>query len=585
MDNSHMLSIIEQKMCSDDRKVWARDLEREKKPATLEALMNWMNVEMKSRMRATAPIRVGSSGRRHVNHFTSNDGKPVWHKCWLCKTSSHWPDQCPKFTALSIDDRIATAKANHLCFSCLKRAGRGHTVDNCRRKQQCAKLENGMRCPQHHHQLLHKSNTVKISVATSVNTKEAILPVLSANIGSANGLFKCGNVLLDSGAQVSLIRQDTAETLGLKGKDVSITITKVGGEEESMKTKEYKIQLTCIDTGKRFTVKAIGIQSISDEIPTVKTSHLPELLGLPNTRFRRGKGHVDLLIGIDHAHMHAGETRQVDHLLARKSPLGWVVFGGKPEQICDITSILHVKYASPIDLTDFWTTETMGVAVKPCVCDADKLSETEREEAKLIEETCIKVGSQWMIPYPWRKDPTLLPDNKDLAMKRLESTERRLKRNPEQVEAYCKQMEEMESMKFARKLSKEEQNAYQGPVHYIPHHAVLRPDKKSTPVRIVFNSSSVFQGHTLNDYWKKGPDLLNGIFGVVLRFREKKVAVMGDISKMYHRILIPERDQHVHRFLWRNMETDRDPDIYLKTVLTFGDKPAPAMCKVTAEVL
>ena len=109
---------------------------------------------------------------------------------------------------------------------------------------------------------------------------------------------------------------------------------------------------------------------------------------------------------------------------------------------------------------------------------------------------------------------------------------------------------------------------------------MLRPDKKSTPVRIVFNSSSAFQGHTLNDYWKKGPDLLNGIFGVVLQFRERKVAVMGDISKMYHRILIPERDQHVHRFLWRNMETDRDPDIYLKTVLTFGDKPAPAMAQI-----
>jgi hypothetical protein len=38
MDNSHMLSIIEQKMCADDRKVWSRDLEREKKPATLHKL-------------------------------------------------------------------------------------------------------------------------------------------------------------------------------------------------------------------------------------------------------------------------------------------------------------------------------------------------------------------------------------------------------------------------------------------------------------------------------------------------------------------------------------------------------------------
>lgn len=74
----------------------------------------------------------------------------------------------------------------------------------------------------------------------------------------------------------------------------------------------------------------------------------------------------------------------------------------------------------------------------------------------------------------------------------------------------------MENMKFVGKLSKEEQDEHHGPVHHIPHHTVFRPDKKCTPVQIVFNSSSVFQGHS--DYWKKGPDLLHGIFGVVLRF-------------------------------------------------------------------
>ena len=61
MDNSHMLSIIEQKMCPDDRKVWSRDLERERKPATLNALITWMTSEMKSRMRATAPVRFNKS--------------------------------------------------------------------------------------------------------------------------------------------------------------------------------------------------------------------------------------------------------------------------------------------------------------------------------------------------------------------------------------------------------------------------------------------------------------------------------------------------------------------------------------------
>ncbi|XP_068680046.1 uncharacterized protein [Montipora foliosa] len=187
----------------------------------------------------------------------------------------------------------------------------------------------------------------------------------------------------------------------------------------------------------------------------------------------------------------------------------------------------------------------MGVALKPCVCNADKLTQTEREEAKLIEESCFKVENQCMIPYPWKKDPNLLPDNRGLAIKRLESTERRLKRNPEQAEAYCKQMEEMERMNLRESCQRKNKTR-----------------------------------HVLNDYWKKGPDLLNGIFGVVLRFREKEVAVLGDISKMYHRILVRERDQHVHRCLWRNMEPDREPNTYVKSVLTFGDRPAPAMAQI-----
>ena len=41
-----------------------------------------------------------------------------------------------------------------------------------------------------------------------------------------------------------------------------------------------------------------------------------------------------------------------------------------------------------------------------------------------------------------------------------------------------------------------------------------------------------------------------------------------------------ERNQHVHRFLWRNLEDDREPDVYVKTVVTFRDKPAPAMAQL-----
>ena len=67
MDNSHMLSLIEQKMCVDDRKVWSRDLEKTNQPATLLGLITWMAAEMKTRMRATAPTGSSHHTIHHVN--------------------------------------------------------------------------------------------------------------------------------------------------------------------------------------------------------------------------------------------------------------------------------------------------------------------------------------------------------------------------------------------------------------------------------------------------------------------------------------------------------------------------------------
>ncbi len=45
-------------------------------------------------------------------------------------------------------------------------------------------------------------------------------------------MTKKGNALLDSGAQISLIKSSLAKDLKLKGKNVVITITKVGSQEE-----------------------------------------------------------------------------------------------------------------------------------------------------------------------------------------------------------------------------------------------------------------------------------------------------------------------------------------------------------------
>ena len=75
-----------------------------------------------------------------------------------------------------------------------------------------------------------------------------------------------------------------------------------------------------------------------------------------------------------------------------------------------MSRIFHVKYTTPVDLSDFWTTEAMGVAITPCLCATDKISEIEREEAKAIESSFQKAGNQLVVSYPCKRDPALLPD-------------------------------------------------------------------------------------------------------------------------------------------------------------------------------
>ncbi|XP_068757373.1 uncharacterized protein [Montipora capricornis] len=128
------------------------------------------------------------------------------------------------------------------------------------------------------------------------------------------------------------------------------------------------------------------------------------------------------------------------------------------------------------------------------------------------------------------------------------STEKRLAKNKEHADVYQNQIEDMIEREVARKLSLTELKNYKGPIHYISHHEVLKPDSKSTPVRIVFNSSARYMGHMLNDYWTKGPHLLNDLLGVLIRFRKNNIAMIGDIKKMYHTVKIKTIEQHTHSF-------------------------------------
>ena len=241
-----MLALIQQRMCSDDRKLWARHLENDGQDATLAQLITWMTTEMKSRMRATAPLRsVNQPPKLLVSHVgTAETNTSRVYRCWFCQNSNHWIDQCRKFTSLKPEDRIKAVKENHACLSCLKCAGRDHRSVNCSRRRQCPERSNGIQCTFFHHPLLHGAMQLTVATVSALTSNQrALLPIVQVDIVETGSVTQKANALLDSGAQISLIRSSLAEDLKLRGKSVVVTITKVGGEEEELKTIMYRVQL------------------------------------------------------------------------------------------------------------------------------------------------------------------------------------------------------------------------------------------------------------------------------------------------------------------------------------------------------
>ena len=63
-----------------------------------------------------------------------------------------------------------------------------------------------------------------------------------------------------------------------------------------------------------------------------------------------------------------------------------------------------------------------------------------------------------------------------------------------------------------------------GKVHYIPHHGVIRRDKQTTKLRIMYDASAKSSGSSLNDCLYTGPAMTHNIMDIILRFRSHRIA-------------------------------------------------------------
>ena len=88
--------------------------------------------------------------------------------------------------------------------------------------------------------------------------------------------------------------------------------------------------------------------------------------------------------------------------------------------------------------------------------------------------------------------------------------------------------------------------------HYIPHHAVITPQKTTTKICIVYDglSKTKRENKSLNECVLQGPVILEDLCGLLLRFRTHKIGLASDIEKAFLQVGLQEMEFDITQFLW-----------------------------------
>ena len=185
----------------------------------------------------------------------------------------------------------------------------------------------------------------------------------------------------------------------------------------------------------------------------------------------------------------------------------------------------------------------------------------------------IKKNAQghYEMPLPFKKRPSLT-DNKRLAEIRLSHLRRKFSRDEKYKGDYTKYIKDIIKRGDVEEVPAD---GAQGERWYIPHHGVYHPQKPDK-LRVVFDCSAKYCGTSLNEHLLPGPDMINNLTGILIRFRQPPIALLCDIEKMFHQFHVQEEDRNYLRFLWwKDGDTTTQPQEYSMKVHLFGAVSSP----------
>ncbi|XP_060605576.1 uncharacterized protein LOC132758080 [Ruditapes philippinarum] len=158
-------------------------------------------------------------------------------------------------------------------------------------------------------------------------------------------------------------------------------------------------------------------------------------------------------------------------------------------------------------------------------------------------------NGRYQVKWPWKNETPDLPTNRDLALGRLKSTVNRMKNNPDILTKYHNVIQDQLQKGIIEEVKPNKSN---GTVHYLAHHGVITPQKTTTKLRVVYDASAKTskENNSLNDCLYRGPVMVHGLCGILLRFRKHPIAIVADIERAFLQIELQRDQRDDTRFLW-----------------------------------
>ncbi|XP_062538136.1 uncharacterized protein LOC134206436 [Armigeres subalbatus] len=484
------------------------------------------------------------------------------------------------FKSLSLGDHWKAVSTHQLCKICLVPHGKWPCKSN--------KVCNVGGCSKGHNTLLHpgfpeelrgrpgNSSPAVVSVHRQLQNTILfrIIPVTLYGEGTQVSTF----AFLDEGSSLTLMNAEIARQLNIVGEVHPLCLTWTGNVKRREKeSQQVSLQISGYSNKKKFVLGdvrtvaglALPTQSLRYRDLARKYSHLE---GLPIQDYERAV--PGILIGMDNVHLAIPLRRRergVREPIAAKTRLGWTIFGcvGDPAEV-DVSPSFHICECANLEglhglVESFFAEENLGISVQRTL-EGDE----DRRAREILENTTVQLDNgRYETGLLWRNDDVKFPSSYAMAKSRLSCLHRRLKSNPELLTTLETQIVDYQAKGYAHKVSKHEFEKFNpSRTWFLPLGVVINP-RKPGKVRMIWDAAAKVGGVSFNGMLLKGPDLLTPLPKVLFQFRQRQVAVVGDVREMYHQFFIRESDRSAQCFLWSSAAA-QSPDIFVMDAATFG---------------